>query len=74
MFVLVEVKMVYEVKLVVRDFKKEVVMVFVFVVVRMKMSKGKGEGGLMELEEVDRLEREGYLKMKGGEGVSIGEE
>lgn len=70
----VEAKTVYEAKPVVRDLKKEAVTAFVPAAVRMKMSKGKGEGGLMEPEEADRLEREGYLKMKGGEGASTGEE
>lgn len=56
----------YEAKPVVRDLKKEAVAAFVPTAVKMKMDKGKGEGGLMEPEEADRLEREGYLKMKGG--------
>ena len=61
-----EAKTVYEAKPVVRDLKKEAVAAFVPTAVKMKMDKGKGEGGLMEPEEADRLEREGYLKMKGG--------
>jgi hypothetical protein len=60
----VEAKTVYEAAPVVRDLKKEAVTAFVPTSVRMKMSKGKGEGGLMEPEEADRLEREGYLKMR----------
>ena len=32
--------------------------------VRKKLEKGKGAGGLLEPEEADRLEREGYLGMK----------
>ncbi|KAI1487654.1 WW domain binding protein 11-domain-containing protein [Biscogniauxia mediterranea] len=58
----VEVKTVYEAKPVVRDLRKEAVSAFVPAAVRMKMDKSKGQGGLMEPEEADRLEREGYLK------------
>lgn len=65
----VEAKTVYEAKPVLRDLKKEAVTAFIPAAVRMKMSKGKGEGGLMEPEEADRLEKEGYLKMKGGDGT-----
>lgn len=58
----VEAKTVYEAKPVVRDLRKEAVSAFVPTAVRMKMDKSKGQGGLMEPEEADRLEREGYLK------------
>ncbi|CAJ2503447.1 Uu.00g108410.m01.CDS01 [Anthostomella pinea] len=58
----VEVKTVYEAKPMVRDLRKEAVSAFVPTAVRMKMEKGRGQGGLMEPEEADRLEREGYLK------------
>ncbi|PTB70343.1 hypothetical protein BBK36DRAFT_1133932 [Trichoderma citrinoviride] len=58
----VEPKTVYEAKPVVRDLRKEAVSAFVPTSVQLKMSKGKGQGGLMEPEEADRLEREGYLK------------
>lgn len=64
----VEPKTVYEAKPVVRDLRKEAVSAFVPTSVQMKMSKGKGKGGLMEPEEADRLEREGYLKTAGGRG------
>ncbi|KAJ2891797.1 hypothetical protein MKZ38_010721 [Zalerion maritima] len=57
----VESKTVYESKPQVRDLKKEAVTAFVPAAVRMKMEKVKGQGGLMEPEEADRLEREGYL-------------
>ncbi|KAF9879339.1 WW domain binding protein 11 [Colletotrichum karsti] len=57
-----EPKTVYEAKPVVRNLQKEAVSAFVPTAVRMKMDKGKGQGGLMEPEEADRLEREGYLK------------
>lgn len=53
---------VYEAKPVLRDLKKEAVSAFMPTVVRMKLEKSKGQGGLMEPEEADRLEREGYLK------------
>lgn len=57
----VETKTVYEAKPVVRDLRKEAVS-FVPAVVRMKLDKTQGVGGLMEPEEADRLEKEGYLK------------
>ncbi|KAF5002018.1 hypothetical protein FDECE_10760 [Fusarium decemcellulare] len=58
----VESKTVYEAKPVVRDLRKEAVSAFVPTAVKMKMNKGQGQGGLMEPEEADRLEKEGYLK------------
>ncbi|KAF3061534.1 putative ww domain binding protein 11 protein [Daldinia childiae] len=58
----VESKTVYESKPIVRDLRKEAVSAFVPTAVRMKMEKSKGHGGLMEPEEADRLEKEGYLK------------
>ncbi|TGJ78170.1 hypothetical protein E0Z10_g10593 [Xylaria hypoxylon] len=58
----VEVKTVYEAKPVVRDLRKEAVSAFVPNAVRMKLDKSKGRGGLIEPEEADRLEKEGYLK------------
>ncbi|PKS09478.1 hypothetical protein jhhlp_004094 [Lomentospora prolificans] len=65
-----ETKTVYEAKPVVRDLRKEAVKAFVPTSVMMKMSKGKGQGGLMEPEEADRLEQEGYLKITAPSGVS----
>ncbi|KAI1778900.1 WW domain binding protein 11-domain-containing protein [Hypoxylon cercidicola] len=62
----VEAKTVYEAKPIVRDLRKEAVSAFVPTAVRMKMEKSKGQGGLMEPEEADRLEREGYLKSTPG--------
>jgi hypothetical protein len=56
----VEVKTVYEAKPVIRDLRKEAVS-FVPAAVRVKMEKGKGVGGLVEPEEADRLEKEGYM-------------
>ncbi|UKZ74301.1 hypothetical protein TrVFT333_001963 [Trichoderma virens FT-333] len=64
----VESRTVYEAKPVVRDLRKEAVAAFVPTSVQMKMSKGKGQGGLMEPEEADRLEKEGYLKLASGSG------
>ncbi|CAP68052.1 uncharacterized protein PODANS_1_19180 [Podospora anserina S mat+] len=58
----VESKTVYEAKPVVRDLRKEAVSAFVPTHVRMKIEKGKGQGGLLEPEEADQLEREGYLR------------
>lgn len=58
----IESRTVYEAKPVVRDLRKEAVSAFVPAAVRMKMDKSKGHGGLMEPEEADQLEREGYLK------------
>jgi hypothetical protein len=57
-----EAKMVYESKPMVRDLQKEAVKAFVPMAVQMKMNRGKGKGGLLEPEEADRLEAEGYLK------------
>ncbi|KAF7533500.1 hypothetical protein G7Z17_g13505 [Cylindrodendrum hubeiense] len=65
----VEAKTVYEAKPVVRDLRKEAVAAFVPTVVKMKIDKGQGQGGLLEPEEADRLEKEGYLKS----GVKSGE-
>ncbi|KAL7930396.1 WW domain binding protein 11 domain-containing protein [Trichoderma chlorosporum] len=64
----VESRTVYEAKPVVRDLRKEAVAAFVPTSVQMKMNKGKGQGGLMEPEEADRLEKEGYLKVASGGG------
>ncbi|KAK5663194.1 hypothetical protein OQA88_6611 [Cercophora sp. LCS_1] len=61
----VEAKTVYEAKPMVRDLKKEAVKAFVPAAVRMKIEKGKGQGGLLEPEEADRLEKEGYLQSRG---------
>jgi hypothetical protein len=61
-----EPKVVYEAKPIVRDLRKEAVSAFVPTAVKMKLQKTKGVGGLMEPEEADRLEREGYLKTTAG--------
>ncbi|PNY28967.1 Uncharacterized protein TCAP_01114, partial [Tolypocladium capitatum] len=57
-----EPKTVYEAKPVMRDLRREAVSAFVPAVVQAKMTKGRGLGGLLEPEEADRLEREGYLQ------------
>lgn len=62
----VEAKTVYEAKPVVRDLRKEAVS-FVPAAVRAKLDKSRGVGGLVEPEEADRLEKEGY--MKGGRSI-----
>lgn len=63
-----EAKTVYEAKPIIRDLRKEAVSAFVPSSVQMKMNKGKGKAGLIEPEEADRLEKEGYLKTTTGTG------
>lgn len=58
-----EAKTVYEAKPIVRDLRKEAVS-FVPAAVRAKLEKSKGIGGLVEPEEADRLEREGYMAVR----------
>ena len=55
-----EAKTTYESAPQVRDLRKEAVARFVPNVVRKKQAVAKGSGGLIEPEELDRLEREGY--------------
>ena len=64
----VEVKTVYEAKPVVRDLQKEAVSKFMPTVVRRKIDKSRGRGGLLEPEEADQLEQEGYLATTAGGG------
>lgn len=59
-------KVVYESAPIVRDLRKEAISAFVPTAVRMKLDKSKGQGGLMEPDEADRLEREGYLNPSTG--------
>lgn len=66
-----ETKTVYEAKPMVRDLRKEAVS-FVPAVVRMKLDKTQGVGGLMEPEEADKLEKEGYLKPSATEATGDG--
>ncbi len=56
----VEAPTVYEAKPVIRDLRKEAVS-FVPAAVRAKLDKSKGVGGLVEPEEMDKLEKAGYL-------------
>jgi hypothetical protein len=70
----VEVKTVYEAAPVIRDLRKEAVSAFVPTAVRMKMQKAKGVGGLVEPEEADRLEKEGYLGTASGDNSGQQEE
>lgn len=56
----VEAQTVYEAKPVIRDLRKEAVS-FVPAAVRAKLDKSKGVGGLVEPEEMDKLERAGYI-------------
>ncbi|OHF03473.1 WW domain binding protein 11 [Colletotrichum orchidophilum] len=65
-----EPKTVYEAKPMVRNLTKEAVTAFVPTHVKMKLDKGKGQGGLMEPEEADRLEQEGYLQTTASLGES----
>ncbi|KAK1446068.1 WW domain binding protein 11 [Colletotrichum melonis] len=65
-----EPKTVYEAKPMVRNLTKEAVTAFVPTHVKMKLDKGKGQGGLMEPEEADRLEQEGYLQTTASMGDS----
>ncbi|KAK3311337.1 WW domain binding protein 11-domain-containing protein [Chaetomium strumarium] len=58
----VESKTVYEAKPIVRDLRKEAVSAFVPTAVRMKIEKSKGRAGLLEPEEADKLEKDGYLR------------
>lgn len=58
----VEAKTVYSAAPVTRDLRKEAVTAFVPTSVKMKMDKGQGQGGLIEPEEADKLEQEGYMK------------
>ncbi|KAK4187301.1 WW domain binding protein 11-domain-containing protein [Podospora australis] len=59
---MVEAKTVYEAKPVVRDLRKEAVSAFVPTTVKLKLEKAKGQGGLLEPEELDQLERAGYIR------------
>lgn len=63
-------KTVYEAKPIVRDLRKEAV-AFVPTVVRTKLDKGQGKGGLIEPEEADQLEQEGYLKTTGAASTAM---
>ena len=54
----------------VRDLRKEAVGRFVPTVVRKKQEAVKGSSGLVEPEELDKLEREGYTR--GGESITSG--
>ena len=51
---------VYEAKPVVRDLRKEAVSAFVPDAVRQKLEAKRGKGRLLEPEELEKLEREGY--------------
>ncbi|PHH66358.1 hypothetical protein CDD81_7413 [Ophiocordyceps australis] len=57
-----EAKTVYEAKPVIRDLQKEAVSALVPASVQAKMMRGRGQGGLIEPEEADQLEKEGYLQ------------
>lgn len=68
-------KTTYEAKPVVRDLRKEAVKAFMPAVVARKVRAVRGEGGrLLEEEEVERLEGEGYLGGGGKRADGGGEE
>lgn len=69
---LAQAQTVYEAKPVMRDLRQEAVSAFVPAAVQKKLNRGKGQGGLLEPEEADRLEREGYMKSTNEEGVATG--
>ncbi|KAL8693877.1 MAG: hypothetical protein Q9218_001386 [Villophora microphyllina] len=74
----VAAKTTYEAKAVVRDLRKEAVKAFMPSAVARKVQAAKGEPGkLLEEEEVERLEGEGYLRHggreRGGEGDGNGD-
>ncbi|KAK2853235.1 hypothetical protein FQN49_005270 [Arthroderma sp. PD_2] len=56
-----EAKSVYESAPVIRNLQKEAINKFVPTTVRMKQAAVKGEGQLVEPEEMDRLEKAGYV-------------
>lgn len=62
----IEVKSIYEAKPALRDLHKEAVAAFVPTVVQRKLDRVRGKGAsLLEPEEADRLEQEGYLQTSG---------
>jgi hypothetical protein len=65
-----EAKTVYEAAPAIRNLQKEAVSKFVPTIVRMKQDTAKGHGRLVEPEEMDRLEREGYVGSVGASGPS----
>ena len=56
-----EAKTVYEAAPIIRDLRKDAVSAFTPSIVQRKMGKVSGRDGLIEPEEADALEREGYL-------------
>jgi hypothetical protein len=66
-------KTVYEAKPQVRDLRKEAVKAFVPAVVKKKLDASKGVGKLLEEDDVERLDREGYaVGVKFGSNVGDG--
>ncbi|KAL1960506.1 hypothetical protein VTO42DRAFT_7805 [Malbranchea cinnamomea] len=59
--VLTEAKTVYEAAPAIRNLQQEAVSKFVPAAVRMKQAAAKGQGRLVEPEEMDKLEKSGYL-------------
>lgn len=56
----VESKAIYEAQPILRDLHKEAARAFIPKAVQEKMKKAKGQAGLLEPEELDRLEKAGY--------------
>ncbi|KAI4134783.1 MAG: hypothetical protein LQ347_001244 [Umbilicaria vellea] len=71
----VQAQMVYEAKPAVRDLRKEAVSRFVPSVVARKLEAKRGHGRLLEPEELEALEKEGYGRTEGagenGNGASV---
>lgn len=63
----VEAKTTYESAPVIRDLRKEAT-AFVPAAVRAKLDKSKGVGGLVEPEEMDKLEKAGYVARRRSDG------
>ncbi|WEW61421.1 hypothetical protein PRK78_006911 [Emydomyces testavorans] len=66
----VEAKTVYEAAPAIRNLQQEAVSKFVPAAVRMKQATAKGHGKLVEPEEMDRLEKEGYVTRAPASGSS----
>jgi hypothetical protein len=65
--------LVYEAAPQVRDLRKEAAR-FVPAAVKQKLKQAKGEGGLLEEEDFDQLEREGYMDTGKPDGDEIADE
>ena len=66
------VQKVYESAPQMRDLRKEAIQSFVPSVVKRKIDASKGKGRLLEEDELERLEREGYGGMSGAVTEAVG--